>query len=226
MRIFRKIGDKLFYRGGIFHPTKPFSLKWQNDLETAIREGKKIINIGAGPYQRPGTISIDPGYRREDKWHIKAFGENLPFKDNSIDFAICSAVLQYIKEPIRVVDEIYRILKPGGRIYTDIVFLFPSSSSALRGYNDYNRMTLDGLECLCRKFKRIESGAGLGVNSAIARILVEYGQIFFRNRFLKKIARNITKIIVSPLKYFDRLLVNNKEMINLAGGVYFYGEKR
>ena len=226
MKIFRKIGDKLFYRGGIFHPTKAFPLKWEKDLETAIKKGKKIINIGAGPYQKPGTISVDPGYKKEDEWHIKAPGENLPFRDASIDFAICTAVLQYIREPAKVIDEIYRVLRPGGKLYTDIVFLFPSSHSSSRGYNDYNRMTLDGLEYLCRKFERIESGVSLGINSAMARILVGYSQIFFKNRILKGIARNFTKIIVSPFKYFDRLLINNKGLVDLAGGVYFYGKKK
>lgn len=224
MTIFRKIGKKLFYRGGIFCPTKGYhpSLKWEKDLKLAIKEGGRVINVGAGEYHRPGVISIDPGYKEEDEFRIKAFGENLPFKDNSIDFVICNGVLAHVKEPVKIVNEIYRVLKPGGRAYIATVFLYPFHPAP----NDYNRMTLDGLEYLCRKFERLESGICLGPSSTIARILVGYSQIFFKNRFLKRIAKNLTKIIVSPLKYFDKLLINNKEAANLAGGVYFYGKKK
>jgi len=221
MKIIRKIGDKLFYRGGIFYPTRGLSLNWGNDLETAIKEGKKIINIGAGQYHRPGTISIDPAYDIEDECHIKAFGENLPFKDNSIDFAVCNAVLEHVKEPGKIVKEIYRVLKPGGRTYIDIAFLQPFHAAP----DDYNRMTLKGLEHICGNFKKIDSGICLGPNSAIAQILVNYSQIIFKNKLFKKIAKNMTKIIVFPLKYVDILFKNNREAVKLAGGVYFYGGK-
>jgi len=224
--MFKKIGEKIFYRGGIFHPTKGYRLEWEKDLELAIKEGKKIINIGAGIYHRSGTISIDPYYKEEDEFHIKAFGENLPFENNSVDFVICKAILQYIKEPAKIVDEINRVLRPGGKLFIDIAFLFPSIHSNSRDYNDYNRMTLNGLEYLCKEFDKIESGMSLGPNSAMARTLVEYGQLLFKNRFLKRIARNFVKIIVFPLKYLDKLFVNNKEAIHLAGGVYFYGKKK
>ncbi len=222
MKILKKIGNKLFYRGGIFHPTKEFSLEWENDLKEAIEKGKKVINVGAGQHQRAGTISIDPVYAEEDEWHIKAFGENLPLEDNSIDFVICNGVLHYVKEPAKVVDEIYRVLKPGGRIYIEYPFLQPIHAVP----NDYNRLALDGLKNLCKDFKEIDSGICMGPNSVLAWFLVEYAQIFFRNKLFKKVVKNITKIIVSPFKYFDWFLVKRKESDILAGGFYFYGEKQ
>lgn len=221
MKIFRKIGDKFFYRGGVFHPSKGFSLEWEKNLQRAIKENKKVINIGAGQHHKPGTISIDPFYEKEDECHIKAFGENLPFDDNSVDFAICNAVLEHVKEPKKIIDEIYRVLKPGGELFVDIPFIYPFHSAP----GDYNRMTLRGLEYLCRDFNKLKSGMCLGPNSAIASILVEYSQIFFKGKFFKKIAKNFMKIIVFALKYFDKFLINNKEAVKIAGGVYFYGEK-
>lgn len=222
MRFFRKIGDKLFYGGGIFHPTKGLPLRWEKDLELAIRQKKKIINIGAGQYYRKGVISIDPFYKEEDEYHIRAFGENLPLKNNSIDFVICCALLEHVKEPKKIIKEIYRVLKPGGKMHVSIAFLFPFHAAP----NDYNRLTIYGLEYLCRDFKKIQSGMSLGPNSAIACILVEYSQIFFKNKLLKKIAKSLTKIIVFPIKYFDKLFINRKEAVNLAGVIYFYGEKK
>ncbi len=222
MSLKKKIGDKLFYRGGIFHPTRGINLHWKDDLNKAIKENKKVINIGAGQYHIEGTVSIDPFYEKEDEAHIKAYGENLPFKDNSLDFVICSAVLEHVKEPQKIIDEIYRVLRNGGRMYVDIPLIYPFHAAP----SDYCRMTIIGLEAMCEKFEKIESGMCLGPNSALAQFLVTYIQALFRNKKIKKIAKNITKILVAPLKYFDSLLAKNTELISVAGAVYFYGKKK
>jgi len=38
----------------------------------------------------------------------------MPFADNSFDFVYCSAAFKNFSEPIRALDEMYRILRPGG----------------------------------------------------------------------------------------------------------------
>ncbi len=222
MNLKRKIGNKFFYRGGIFHPTRGFKLSWEKDLEIFVKENKKVINIGAGQYHRPGTISIDPSYEKEDEGHIRAYGENLPFKDNSVDFVICNAVLEHVRDPKKIIDEIHRVLKSEGRMYADIPFIYPFHAAPC----DYSRMTIAGFESLCGKFEKIESGMCLGPNSALAQFLVIYSQVLFKNKKIKKIARNITKILVSPLKYFDSFLFKNSEALSVAGGIYFYGRKK
>jgi len=222
MKVLKKIGDKLFYRGGIFHPSKGFVLDWMKDIDTYIQEDKKAISVGAGSYKKRGVINIDPGYTQEDDFNIRACGENLPFANNSVDFVICNAVLEHVKEPQKIINEIYRVLKINGRTYIDIAFMQPFHSAP----NDYIRLTLNSLEDACSGFKKIKSGMCLGPGSALAKFVVAYNQLFFRSELLKKIIRNISKILVAPLKYIDRLLINNKKAIDLAGGVYFYGEKK
>lgn len=41
-------------------------------------------------------------------------GQRLPFADGSVSKICCSLVLSYLKEPLSLVQEFYRILKPGG----------------------------------------------------------------------------------------------------------------
>ncbi|MEI6866425.1 class I SAM-dependent methyltransferase, partial [Flavicella sp.] len=45
---------------------------------------------------------------------IKADICNLPFKDNSYDVIFCNHVLEHIKNDKKAMQELYRILKPGG----------------------------------------------------------------------------------------------------------------
>jgi SAM-dependent methyltransferase len=56
---------------------------------------------------------------------IKADAEKLPLADNSVDFAYSVGLLRYLKDPLRALEEGYRVLKPGG------VFLW-----LLSGYTD------------------------------------------------------------------------------------------
>lgn len=45
---------------------------------------------------------------------VKADICNLPFKDNQFDFIICNHVLEHIPDDTKAMEEIYRVLAPGG----------------------------------------------------------------------------------------------------------------
>lgn len=221
MNILTKLKKRLgrhFYRGGIFHPTKNYSrvLERYKDLQ-----GRKFINIGSGGYDRiPGAINVDPYRGGPDT--IRAFGEDLPFEDDSIDVAFCGGVLEHVKEPQQIVDEVLRVLKPGGEFYLEVGFLEPFHEAP----EDYNRWTVNGLRFLCRSFEELEVGISNGPGSAVAWILVEYAQIFPRHAFFRFLLKNLTKIAAFPLKYLDRFLLTRKNVFNVAQGLYFLGRKR
>lgn len=42
---------------------------------------------------------------------------NIPVPDKSFDVVICSEVLEHVPEPIKVIGEFSRILRPGGRLF-------------------------------------------------------------------------------------------------------------
>ncbi|WP_073147990.1 class I SAM-dependent methyltransferase [Mesonia phycicola] len=45
---------------------------------------------------------------------VKADICNLPFKDNQYDFILCNHVLEHIPDDTKAMQELYRVLKPGG----------------------------------------------------------------------------------------------------------------
>lgn len=51
------------------------------------------------------------------KVDIVAQGDDLPFKDNSVDFVISSHVIEHFFDPIKAVEEWLRVTKPGGFVY-------------------------------------------------------------------------------------------------------------
>jgi len=54
--------------------------------------------------------------------------ENLPFKNNTFDFIYCFSVIQLIKNDQSVINEFFRVLKPGGTLLLTV----PTSKSPFR----------------------------------------------------------------------------------------------
>ena len=79
---------------------------------------KKIINLGCGSTKIPGSVAVDAVY-------IEGYTDvvhNLeitpyPFESNSIDEIHFYHVLEHLHEPIKKIEELHRILKPGGILY-------------------------------------------------------------------------------------------------------------
>ena len=80
---------------------------------------------------------------------------NLPFEDNSKEAILCLAVLEHVENPIKAVDELFRTLKPGGKLLIYVPFLF--YYHAHEGYyGDYWRFTYDTLKMFSKPFAKHE----------------------------------------------------------------------
>lgn len=77
-----------------------------------------IINIGCGKTRIPGSIGVDrveiPGY--VDVVH-DLNATPYPFEDDSADEVHYYHVLEHLDNPVEKLEEIHRILKPGGILY-------------------------------------------------------------------------------------------------------------
>ena len=142
-------------------------------LTQLFTEKKHVIDIGGGlridrnrnnrysadaEWMRPLIEKIDykildpvPDYNPDIVGDIHA----LPFADNSQEAIICKSVLEHVENPIQAVNEMYRVLQPGGYCFIYVPFLY--YYHAERGYyKDYWRFTADTLDMLFKKFSKIE----------------------------------------------------------------------
>lgn len=69
---------------------------------------------------------------------------NLPLESDSIEAILCLAVLEHVENPIKAMQELHRVLKPGGKLLIYVPFLY--YYHAEKGYyGDYWRFTYDTL---------------------------------------------------------------------------------
>lgn len=77
---------------------------------------KKILDLGCGKRKHEGAVGIDcEKSSSADIIHdLNKFP--YPFKDNTFDLIYCSDILEHLNDVIKVIQELYRISKPGAKI--------------------------------------------------------------------------------------------------------------
>jgi SAM-dependent methyltransferase len=80
----------------------------------------KILDLGSGPWKYPGSISVD--WNKEVNpdivWDLNVLP--YPFNDDEFDLVYASHVLEHLDNPVKVIEEIWRILKPNGMLIVKV----------------------------------------------------------------------------------------------------------
>lgn len=79
----------------------------------------------------------------------------IPLPDDSVDAIICASVLEHVRDPLRAMAELRRILKPGGAIFFYVPSIYPYH--ARKGaYPDVWRFFDDTIQVLFEGFSRVD----------------------------------------------------------------------
>ena len=121
----------------------------------AHRSEEKTLDIGSGhgPYATyfPNRVSIDiepgPGVDFVVDAHDLS-----RFSDGSFERVLATEVLEHLHTPQRAIDEMHRVLKPGGSVILTTRFIFPLHNIP----GDYWRFTRYGLKHLFHDFEHVE----------------------------------------------------------------------
>lgn len=71
----------------------------------------------------------------------------IPLADDSVDAVICSSVLEHVRDPLKAMQEIRRILRPGGLIFFYVPSIYPYHARK-NHYPDYWRFFEDTVRLL------------------------------------------------------------------------------
>lgn len=131
-RMFKKYNNERLYR----HPN-PFIrfIEWGRvrTILGSIRNYPRVVDVGCGEghllsrMTQKDAVGVDiseTAVRLASKSTkaliIRSYAESLPFSDSYFDAAVCSEVLEHTLEPVKVIKELVRIVRPGGRIVLSI----------------------------------------------------------------------------------------------------------
>jgi SAM-dependent methyltransferase len=110
----------------------------------------RTLDIGAqnGPYAAhfPRRVALD--IQRGIGVQVIGDAQALGIRDASFEVVLCTEVLEHVPDPQRAIDEMYRVLVPGGQLLLTTRFLFPIHDAP----HDYFRFTKYGLRHLLRRF--------------------------------------------------------------------------
>jgi len=104
--------------------TLGFDKSWRSKASSHVT-GTRVLDLGSGTgaafqqLQNFDVTAVDPDEKmlQLNEFSNKVIGgaENLPFPDNSFDSIYCAFVWRNINEPKKSMDEVYRVLRPGGK---------------------------------------------------------------------------------------------------------------
>jgi SAM-dependent methyltransferase len=138
--------------------------QWVAAKAASVPAGCRVLDVGAGtcPYR---ALFAHCDYRTQDfkKYegvklgNTRDYGQidyiseitHIPLADGSVDIILCTEVLEHVPEPIEVLRELARLLKPGGRM-----FLTAPLGSGLHQlpYHYYGGYTPEWYRHFARKF--------------------------------------------------------------------------
>lgn len=187
---------------------------------SSLPPGALACDLGAGGRRLSGRVLSVVCLEGTD---VVADLHRLPFGDERFDCVVCTGTLEHVMSPQEAIEEIGRILKPGGLVYLEVPFL--------QGYHadpsDYWRWTLDGLELFCAAngFAKIRSGAHMGPSSVVTWVLRQYALCFVNGRSSQRLVFALVSLLLMPLKYLDVVLKRNVHFFAICSGFFFVGRK-
>lgn len=127
---------------------------------TAVRpitDTDLILEVGSGAhglifgFGRGACVGIDPlavDYKRLfPKWQqnavtVAAIGEKLPFDDGSFAVVLSDNVIDHARDPLEIIAELVRVLKPGGVLYFTVNVHHPIYELVSRAHGLWNAVGL------------------------------------------------------------------------------------
>jgi SAM-dependent methyltransferase len=203
-----------------------------------------LLDAGGGARRiwLPNYVNVDI-QKNKGMTNVVCDLHHLPLKDNSFDLVISEAVLEHVRSPWVVANELLRTTKPGGQIYVKVAFMQPVHNYPAHYFN----MTKEGLISLfsdMTNFTILETGVEEDQmpSYTIMFVLSNYLRSLFRktgektkdievfeNKVYSKglfawISTRLYLGVFHLLKIFDTR-INKEAAEKLAAGLFLLGRK-
>ncbi len=149
-------------------------------------------------------VGVDPSGQAD----LVGTAEDIPVGDGTFDVVLCNQVLEHTLDPAKVVQELRRVVAPGGRVLL--------STHGVQVYHpspqDLWRWTHAGLEQLFRsngEWTSVTVAPASGPASCIAMLMAIYVDLLLKRLHVRFLARPIIAVLNWSGKLLDRLVGND-----------------
>lgn len=193
------------------------------------KKGAVVLTIGGSIdgqgatefYQNKELTFIDTDVTIGPKTKIVCDGHDLPFASGSVDAVVVQAVLEHVLDPVRCVQEIHRVLKDDGIVYSEIPFMQQVHGKAY----DFTRYSFLGQRRLFRQFGEIDMGPTAGPGTSLTWAIVYFFMGFSDNFYIRIFLRLLSTYLFFWIKYLDYFTIGKESTLDGASGIYFLGRK-
>jgi SAM-dependent methyltransferase len=145
----------------------------------------------------------------------------VPLADASVDSVVIQSVLEHVRSAPDVVQEIVRVLRPGGYCYAEVPLLQGFHGDP----NDFQRFTTEGLKVLFGAFEVVEIGVSVGPFSSLCWVAREIVCFPGGTGPIGLVLRYGASWILSPVRYIDWLAVRSPLASRVACELYVLARK-
>ena len=222
----KRFGALYYFLVYVFSPVI-VSPAFKKHLKRALKSNRSdavILNLGSGPQVLKGRrdiINVD--LYAFDAVDLVANAEDLPLEDETIDLILNLAMSEHTKRPDVVVEEMLRVLRPGGVALSYLPFIVPFHAAP----HDYRRWTLSGAQSQFENFDELEVRVGAGPVSGMLWVFQEWLAIFlsFGSCRLHDVLFVFFMILFWPIKMLDVILVRHPCADKIASGFCVFARK-
>jgi glycogen synthase len=185
----------------------PYSAHMERFLEL-VAPGTPVLEIGGGDRRRavPGHINFE--YLPFELADMYGDIHRLPFADGTFDMVCSQAVFEHVNRPFEAAQELLRVTRPGGVIFTEVAFLQPVHAVP----HHYFNMTVAGARELFPGCAVLEEGWFGPLSETVDWMLRAAG-------LSTKVSPAKLDRIVSLVRALDPL-VDHEALEAVASGVY------
>ncbi len=150
------------------------------DFARSLESGAEIVDVGCGlqPYRhlflhaRYVGLDVEASGRNADEKCADVYfdGITIPLEAESVDAVLCTEVLEHAVAPELLVAEMFRILRPGGRLCVTVPFIWGLHELPY----DFRRFTSYGLAKLVSRCGfEIDRQENLTIGARAIRVLID-----------------------------------------------------
>jgi len=201
----------------LLEPPAPFVMNPREPKDFPL--GRRNLYIGGAGNLVRGYINLDLLYA--PGLDVMADAHQLPFPEGVFQRVECDAVLEHVRDPRRVVEEIRRVLAPGGYAHFVTPFCHPFHAYP----TDFHRFTIEGLKEVTSGMEVVAEGWRTGPTATMLVFVIEYAKLLLPWKAWRVLAHGVLGWTLFPLRYLDLLLLRLPQAGRLGNHCYLWVRK-